>query len=134
MTIKTLPAPHADGTVNFHISDGNKSIVYLLDSEMQMLDQVGYEYFVEACKGADLVVFDACYAPEDYESRRGWGHSTYEEGVKLAEKSGCMKMLFSHFSPEYEAADINKWKQELEKRFPNNNKFIFAQEGMEIEI
>ena len=134
MKIKTLPAPHADGTVNFHISNGEKTVVYMLDSEVQQLDEAGYELFVQACKDADLVVFDACYAPEDYGPRRGWGHSTYEQGVKLAERSGCKRMLFSHFSPEYEAADINKWKQELEKRYPGDQRFIFAHEGMEIDL
>ena len=134
MTIKTMPASHADGTVNFHISNGEKSVIYMLDSEMQLLDEAGYEYVVEICKGADLVVFDACYAPDDYQPRRGWGHSTYEEGVKLAQRSGCKRMLFSHFSPEYEAADINRWKQDLSKRFPNDGRFIFAHEGMEILI
>ena len=134
MTVTPMPAPHLNGAMSFHISDGKKSIVYMLDSEMQALDAAGYESFIKVCTDADIVVFDACYAPEDYESRRGWGHSTYEDGVELAHRSGCKRMLFSHFAPEYEESEINRWKQEISKRFPNDDRFIFAHEGMEIAL
>ena len=132
--VNPFTAPHPDIGSNFHISAGNKSLVYLLDSEIRILDARAYQKLMEICAQADVVIFDAAYAPKDYESRRGWGHSTYEDGIKLAEDSGCKRVVFTHFSPEYGYNDLHTWRQEIKKRFPGDDKYIFAQEGMELSL
>ena len=34
--------------------------------------------------GADLVIYDSTYTEEEFVTKVGWGHSTWEEGMKLS--------------------------------------------------
>ena len=127
-TVTPFPANHPDNTLSFHITDGHKSIVYLLDNEMFQHSETSL--LLEHCRNADLIVFDAAYLPKDYTQKCGWGHSTVQDGVKLAEKSGCKRMMFAHYGQEYSDSDIN----ELKIIVPDDSRFIFAYEGIEIEV
>ena len=132
LTVLPFAAAHADNTYNFYITNGKSSVVYLIDCEIAALRPDSYQKLVGICKDADVIVFDAAYSPEDYEKRRGWGHSTYEDGVKLAFEANCKYMLFTHYSPEYESDEINRWSRDLESRYPDKETFLFAKEGMEL--
>jgi len=128
LMVTPFSANHPDSTLSFHITDGHKSVVYLLDNEMSQQNEP--TILLEHCRNADLVVFDAAYLLEDYPQKRGWGHSTVQDGVKLAEKSGCKRMVFAHYGQEYSDSDLNKLKEIV----PSDDRFIFAYEGMEIVI
>ena len=128
LTITPFSSFHPDNTIAFHITDGNKKIVYMLDNELTQPDipaaTLGY------CHNADLVVFDASYALKDYPKRRGWGHSTVQDGVRLVKQSGCRRILFSHYGQEYSDYDLDEWQ----KIVAGDPRFLFAHEGMEIDI
>ena len=49
--------------------------------------------------GADLVIHDAQYTPEEYESRKTWGHSTYEYVVEVAAAAGVKRVALTHHDP-----------------------------------
>ena len=129
LTITPFAASHPDKTMSFHITDGEKTLVYLLDSEISLMNDTGYARLVEFCKGADMVVFDAAYSPEDYEKYRGWGHSTVLDGIRLRKDSGCKHMLFSHFAQKYSDEDILSWRE-----YFDGNHYTFASDDMEIEL
>ena len=94
-TITPFDAIHPDSTLSFHITDGNASLVHLLDSETSLMNEQDYAELVDFCRDADIVIFDAAYAPEDYPEKKDFGHSTIEDGFKLAEFSKCKRMMFS---------------------------------------
>ena len=125
-------AAHPDNSYNFHITDGKHTVAYLVDCEVAALDPAAYQKLIDICKDVDVIVLDASYSPEDYETKKGWGHSTYEDGVKLAHEANCKRILFTHYSPEYSNAEIDRWRHDLESRYPGNDKFLFAKEGMEL--
>ena len=129
LTITSFAASHPDKTTSFHIANDEKSVVYLLDSEISALDNAAYEKLVNYCKGADMVVFDAAYSPDDYPRFKGWGHSTVEDGVKLRKDSGCKRVLFSHFAQKYTDEEILGWK-----RYFDGDYYLLANEGMEIAL
>lgn len=116
-----------DDAVLFRI-DADKSIVYLLDYEVQEHPDK-YDRVVELCRDADLVIFDAAYMKDDYARRRGWGHSTFEDGMALADASGCKRMIFSHLSQDYSDDVINSMLLNLDW-----SRFLVAYDGMETEI
>lgn len=100
LTVTPFAATHPDATTAFHITDGLKTFVYLLDAELH--DHAELARLAAYCRNADAVIFDATYKPDEYPSKRGWGHSSYEEGIRLAEASGCRRMIFSHFLQTYD--------------------------------
>jgi len=128
LTVTTIPLSHADKTIGFKITNGLKTVVYLLDNEIS--PGAIQDELVEYCHSADLVVFDAAYTPEDYLKKIGWGHSTVQVGVVLADKCKCKKMLFAHFAQEYTDEVLDNLKLVV----PDDGRFLFAHEGMEISI
>ena len=47
------------------------------------------------------------YTPEEYAAgRNGWGHSTWEQGVELAQAAGVGRLLLSHLNPDHSDRDI----------------------------
>ena len=116
-----------DKSTAFRI-DAGKSVVYLLDYEMQE-NEDKKDKLIRFCENADLIIFDASYLPEDYPKRRGWGHSTPDDGIILAEASGCKKMIFSHLSQEYTDDVLTGQREKLDAA-----RYLIAYDGMEMEI
>ena len=52
--------------------------------------------------GADLVIHDAQYTPEEYPSKRTWGHSTYEYAVGMAAAAGVRQLALTHHDPTHD--------------------------------
>ena len=130
-SIKVTPfeSEHSDGTTAFRI-EGEKTVVYLLDYELN-IDAEKDKRLINYCKDSDVILFDCTYLSEDYPSKRGWGHSTLESGMALAESSNCKKMILSHFSYEYSDETLRS----LVERIPDNkDKYFFAYDGMEMEF
>jgi ribonuclease BN (tRNA processing enzyme) len=113
-TITPFAATHPDITLSFHVTDGTKTFVHLLDNEVAIMNEREYARLVELCSGADLVVFDAAYSTEDYPSLRGWGHSTVEQGIELARLSKPKRMMFCHFGQQYSDDEIDSWARYFE--------------------
>jgi ribonuclease BN (tRNA processing enzyme) len=134
--IKVIPmrANHDNDAMLFRIEAGGKSFVYLLDNEVDDEEDdiiIAPNKLVNFCKNADLIIFDGAYLPEDYPKKRGWGHSHYRAGIHLAEMSGCKRMIFSHFSPEYTDDALDRAAAGISGI---NNKYYFAYDGMEVNI
>ena len=108
--------------------DADKSVVYMLDYEIQE-NMEKHDRLVDFCKSSDLIIFDASYLAADYPKRRGWGHSTVEDGIALAEASGCKMMVFSHFSQEYPDGVLKALTDGL-----TDPGFQIAFDGMEMDI
>lgn len=124
--ITPYPSRHSDMTTGFKIQS-DYTLVYLLDYEWKEEQE---EDLIKYCKEADVIIFDCSYLPKDLESKKGWGHSSYENGIRLAEKSHCKKMIFSHFSFEYTDEDIN----DVKNNSKGNENYLVAYDGMELII
>jgi len=129
-TVTAFKANHPDQTLSFHITDGHTTFVHLLDSEIATMPPAEYNKLLGYCRAADLIVFDAAYSPSDYAIFKGWGHSTLEDNVRLANESGCKRMLFAHFSQTYSDAELDRWQTLL----GNDNKYLLARDGLELSL
>lgn len=52
-------------------------------------------------RGADLLIMEAQYTREEYASRKGWGHSTYDDVVKFAVNVSVGQLAVFHHDPEH---------------------------------
>ena len=94
--IDTLEGSHPKGSTIYRLTYQGKSIVHATD----------FEHNPEACKaladfakGCDILLYDAQYTAEEYERYKGYGHSTPEEGIKVATAAGAKKLIFVHHAP-----------------------------------
>ena len=129
-TVTGFEAVHPDKTISFHITDGVKTFVHLLDSELYGMDSQALYLIKKYCSGADVVVFDAAYSCEDYyNNRKGWGHSTIEQGVKLARELNNKLTIFAHFDQKYSDDELDGWK-----KYFDSDRFVMSYDGFEISI
>ncbi|MCL2852947.1 MAG: MBL fold metallo-hydrolase [Defluviitaleaceae bacterium] len=130
-TVTPFTAEHPDSTLSFHITDGNKVFVHLLDSEVSYMQPHAYEKLLSYCREADMVVSDAAYSSDDYQMRKGWGHSTVKDGIRLANDSGCKSMMFAHISQSYCDSTLDSWKRHI---MDNRDEYILAHDGLELTL
>ena len=85
----------------------------------------------EQARGADLLIHDSQYTPEEYEQRKGWGHSTWMETVRVAQDAGVKRLVLFHHDPSHSDATIEEIAGKARLLFPNT---WAAKEGWTIEI
>jgi phosphoribosyl 1,2-cyclic phosphodiesterase len=99
-TVTTARLPHGSmWTTAFRIAADGKVVTFLSDVEYPSPDDPLPEALALADQ-ADLVIHDAMHADQDYDLRRGWGHSPTRAGVVVAERAGAKKLALFHHSPD----------------------------------
>jgi phosphoribosyl 1,2-cyclic phosphodiesterase len=101
--LRTMRLKHPSFVIGYRIEVGGRSICFLPDNEIDGdMYEVGdgwYERLVDFVGDADLLIHDSMYTTEEYPSRVGWGHSTFDQSLKLAEDAGVDQLLFFHHDP-----------------------------------
>src|SRR5262245_43506179 len=98
--VQTAAVPHGSmWTTAFRIMADNKVVTILSDVEYPTPDDPLPEALALS-EQADLLIHDAMHADDDYNMRRGWGHSPARAGVIVAERAGAKKLALFHHSPD----------------------------------
>ena len=135
MTLKSawLRANHPDAVFAYRVEHAGRSVVYATDTEHYACVD---PRLVTLCRGADVLIYDAQYLPEEYAgevgpSRMGWGHSTYEAGAELAKAAGVGKLVLFHHDPSRTDEGVAAIEERARERFDAT---VAAREGMTIEL
>ena len=96
VSITSMEGNHPGGCLVLRIAYKGKSIVYATDYEH---DQLSFERLAAFARGADLILYDAQYADDEYDAYCGFGHSTSGKGVELLRASGAQRGLLVHHDP-----------------------------------
>jgi phosphoribosyl 1,2-cyclic phosphodiesterase len=127
---------HPQGVYAFRVDHGDEAVVYATDTE-HYAGRID-ENLVKLARGADLFIYDAQYTPEEYAgtagtggSKKGWGHSTYEEGVRLAEAAGAKRLVLFHHDPGQTDAAVREKEKRARAIFPD---VVAAHEGLVIDV
>lgn len=116
-SISHCPLRHPQGCVGFRIQENEKSIVFATDTEQP--EEGMDSRLVSFVRGAEILIYDATYTPEEYESgRRGWGHSTWLEGTKIAREAGVRGLYLSHFNPDHSDNKIDAFISQACEKWP----------------
>jgi phosphoribosyl 1,2-cyclic phosphodiesterase len=86
---------------------------------------------VELSRGADLLVHDAQYTAEELRTHRGWGHSSFDQAMQVAEMAGAKHLIMTHHDPEHDDDFLLRMEKLCQGRFTNAQ---LAREGMEILV
>src|SRR5262249_50429390 len=98
VTLRTLPLNHPGGCTGYRLDFGDKSIAYVTDTEHKpgILDR----NVLDLARGADLMIYDANYTEEEFPRYVGWGHSTWQQGVRLADAADVETLVLFHHDPK----------------------------------
>ena len=86
---------------------------------------------VAFAQGADLLVHEAQYTTEELATHRGWGHSSYEQAIQVAEQAGVKQLVMTHHDPDHDDQFLREVEKTCQDRFPD---CLLAREQMEIEV
>lgn len=96
ITITMAKLNHPDPVYGFRLEHDGHSIVYATDTEhFACVDPT----LKKLAAGADILIYDAQYTPEEYPSKVGWGHSTWLAGTELARAAGVPQLVLFHHDP-----------------------------------
>ena len=128
--IKTAWLNHPQGCMGFRLETKEGVLVYATDNEP------GDPNFDKAVRklaeGADILIYDAQYLPEEYEARRrGWGHSHWREAINVVLESGAKELILYHHDPDHTDAVVDKVVTDARNYYP---KVRAAAEGTEIKL
>jgi ribonuclease BN (tRNA processing enzyme) len=68
---------------------------------------------VQFLDGVDVLFHDAMFSDDEYVRREGWGHSTFDQAVQLAEDAGVARLYLFHHAPERTDDDLTRILDEL---------------------
>jgi CheY-like chemotaxis protein/phosphoribosyl 1,2-cyclic phosphodiesterase len=117
---------HPAMTLGYRIEADDAAVVYLCDHEpfsetlwhghpasshAESIVHEGDRRHARFMAGAGLVIHDAQYTPEEYLSKRNWGHSTYEYAVGLAAAAGVRQLALTHHDPIHDDAFVEAIEQ-----------------------
>jgi phosphoribosyl 1,2-cyclic phosphodiesterase len=124
MRVTPHPLNHPIATFGYRIDEDATSLVFATDNELCLnardeghpgngrLSELALEQLIGWCRKADLLVHDAQYSEDEYRTRAGWGHSTFEEALVLAERAQVQQLAFFHHEPLHSDADIDALVEE----------------------
>lgn len=106
VTVETRSLNHPGGACGYRISHRGRSMAYITDTEHAPgTDDANVLYLMQ---DADLVFYDATYTDAEYAKHIGWGHSTWQEAVRLAALAGTKTLALFHHDPKHEDADLDR--------------------------
>jgi len=119
---------HPGGAFGYRIEREGRVFVFCTDIEH------GYEIdqnVVRLSENADLLVHEAQYTTEELKDKKGWGHSSYEQAIQVAEMAGVKQLAMTHHDPDHDDDFLTKMEKECQQRFKD---CFLAREQMEIEL
>ncbi len=119
---------HPGGALGFRIEHGGSSVVYATDFEHGC---GGDEALIDLARDTDLLIYDATYTVPEYRTHVGWGHSTWAEGIRIAEAAGARKLVLFHHDPSHDDAAVDEILRQARARFPQTEA---AREGRTIAL
>jgi phosphoribosyl 1,2-cyclic phosphodiesterase len=121
---------HPQGCLGFRIENNDKAAVFATDNEPG--DPEGDRNLRKLCRGADLLIHDSQYERLELEGeKKGWGHSSWDEGVRVCQESGVGQLILFHHDPDRDDRAIDALQARARTCFPNTHA---AFEVMEIAL
>jgi phosphoribosyl 1,2-cyclic phosphodiesterase len=121
---------HPQGCLGYRIETPGGTIVYATDNEPG--DAKLDAELLELAAGADIFINDAQYTPEQLAAtRRGWGHSSWREGVKVARDAGAKTLVLFHHDPDSTDRIVDGLLRQAREEFDS---VFAASEGMVITL
>jgi phosphoribosyl 1,2-cyclic phosphodiesterase len=103
--------------------------------EYRMLIEDKEKSIIEAMRGVDVLIADSSFTAEEYPSKKGWGHGTFDSCIAMAKKSGAKLVYCTHHEPTRSDEALEREFEKALLRYPKQDggpECRLAREGEEI--
>jgi phosphoribosyl 1,2-cyclic phosphodiesterase len=129
IAVRTATLNHPDGATGYRVEYGGRSLCYLTDTEH--VPGAPDRNILELIAGADLVIYDSMYTDAEYDTYVGWGHSTWQEGIRLCRAAQAKRLAVFHHDPEHDDDMLDGIAREVEKQLPGS---VVAKDGLVLQL
>lgn len=131
--LQTRPLNHPGEAMGYRVTWQGITVAFITDTE-HFPDRLDGNVLALA-QDADVLIIDATYTDEEYYDRQmskvGWGHSTWQEAVKVAWAAGVRQLILFHHDPGHDDSVLDAIWNQAKQEFPAT---AIAREGMEISL
>jgi len=100
--VRVRSVPHVGITNGYRVEMGGAVVAYISDHQQPMDGTMDVsDHVLELCDGADLLIHDAQYTPEEFAEKRHWGHCTVEYAVEVASQASVKTLCLFHHDPSH---------------------------------
>ncbi len=133
LTVRAAALNHPGGVFGYRIEHEGRSVVYATDTEHYACPD---PHLVALARDADVLIYDAMYTEDEYAGRVGptkvgWGHSTWEAGVAVANAARVGRLVLFHHDPQRSDAAVRSIEEAAANARPGT---IAAREGVALEL
>jgi phosphoribosyl 1,2-cyclic phosphodiesterase len=133
VTVQTGKLNHPGGAMGYRVSWQGLTVAYVTDTEHPSTDLD--RHVLALADGADVLIYDCTYTDEEYHhlqtSKVGWGHSTWQAAVKVAQAAQVKQLVIFHHDPSHDDKFMDQVGMSAQAVF---DRAIVAMEGMEIVL
>lgn len=108
---------HPQGCLSYKLRLPGQTVV--LASDREVGDPGLDAAFLEFCRGADVLIHDAQYTPEEYPRRIGWGHSTWKMAAQVARAGQVGRLLLTSHDPFRSDEEVDRLVEKARRAFPH---------------
>jgi ribonuclease BN (tRNA processing enzyme) len=139
LTITAREHPHGKTTaLAFRIEEAGRVFVYASDVGQPAPGAEPDPAAIAFYRGADVLLHDTTYRPEDQVTRVNRGFSTYEDAAAVAIAAGVKRLVMFHYDQDYTDEDVDELcascRAALDRRGGAAIGLVPAREGEELEI
>ena len=133
ITVENALLHHPGEAVGYRVNWRGYSAAYITDTE-HFEDRLD-KNVLHLARNADVMIYDATYTDEEYHSKvsskLGWGHSTWQEAIKVAKAANVKKLVIFHHDPLHNDDFLDHIGEQAAQQFPNT---LMACEGQTIHL
>lgn len=133
ITVENALLNHPGEAVGYRVTWQNQVAAYVTDTE-HYPDRLD-ENVLWLARDADVMIYDSTYTNDEYHdpksSKVGWGHSTWQEAVKVAKAAGVKTLVIFHHDPAHDDEFMDQVAAQTKALFPGA---VVAREGMVLNL
>jgi phosphoribosyl 1,2-cyclic phosphodiesterase len=117
ISVRTAPLNHPDRATGYRIEYAGKAFCYVTDTEHR--EGVPDQNVLGLIEGADVVLYDSTYTDEEFAQRITWGHSTWQEGIRLCRLAGARSLVIFHHDPDHDDEFLSQVADQARAEWPS---------------
>jgi len=129
IVIRTAALNHPNDATGYRVDYQGHSVAYITDTEH--VPGEPDQNILGLIEGCDVVIYDSTYTEEEFPAKVGWGHSTWNEGLKLCRMANVKQLAIFHHEPDHHDDFMDELAATAEAEWSG---CFVTREGMELDL